>query len=319
MVTAVAIDLDCVARDYILNCEVEGKSPRTIATYGMVIRNFIWFCRKNDLYEPSEIKAPHIRKFMLYLTSESNRWGSTSPATRKPASKTTANDYFRALRCFFNWVTREGLIPENPMDNIKTPKAENKIIEPLSPNEITSLLNQCSKKTALDLRNRAIISVFIDSGLRISELVGLTLDDIDLDTGSITIRNGKGGKQRMVRIGITALQALRKYVLYYRKSESNRVFMNRNGEPLEMRGLKMVIKRLGEKTKVNVHPHKMRHTFGISYLRSGGDVFSLQYLLGHTSLSMTLRYLQSLNATDAAQAHRLHSPMDNLTKGRWLR
>ncbi len=314
MVTAVAISLETLARDYILNCIVEGKSPKTIAIYEMVINNFIWYCRKNDFPEALELRAMHIRKFMFYLMSESNRWGNNSPAAKKPASKTTANDYFRALRCFFNWVTREGLLLENPLNNIKAPKVDNKIIEPLSSSEVSSLLNQCSKKTVLDVRNRAIVSMFLDCGLRISELASLTMNDIDLETGSITILQGKGGKQRIVCIGKRALQALRKYVIYYRTSKNNRVFMNRNGEPLEIRGIKMLIKRLGQRTKIKVHPHKFRHTFAISYLRNGGDVFSLKYVLGHSTLHMTMRYLQSLGASDAANAQRKYSPLDNLGK-----
>ena len=80
-------------------------------------------------------------------------------------------------------------------------------------------------------------------------------------------------------------------------------------------GVKILIKRLGDKAKVKVRPHKLRHTFAISFLRAGGDVFSLQYLLGHSTLSMTQRYLQSLNANDAANAHKKFSPLDNL--GKW--
>ena len=314
MVTAVAVSLESLVRDYILNCTVEGKSPKTIAIYEMVINNFIWYCRKNDFPEALELTAMHIRKFMFYLMSESNRWGNNSPAAKKPASKTTANDYFRALRCFFNWVTREGLLLENPLNNIKAPKADNKVIEPLSSSEVSSLLNQCSKNTVLDVRNRAIVSMFLDCGLRISELAGLTINDIDLEIGLITIRKGKGGKQRTVGMGLKALQSLRKYVIYYRNNESDKVFINRCGQPLEVRGIKILVKRLGQKVNIKVHPHKLRHTFAISYLRNGGDVFSLQYLLGHSNLQMTQRYLQSLNADDAANAHRKFSPLDNLGK-----
>jgi site-specific recombinase XerD len=314
MVTAVARELETLARDYILNCEVEGKSPETIAIYGMVIRNFIWYSHQSNFPEAHDLTAMHIRGFLFYLMTETNRWGINSPATRKQVSKTTVNDYFRALRCFFNWLEREGHILINPFNNIRTPRADDKVIEPLNENEISSVLKQCSRNTVLDVRNKAIVSVLLDCGLRISELASLTTNDIDLETGAITIRNGKGGKQRIVCLGKTALYALRKYVIYHRKCETDRVFVNRSGKPLEIRGIKIMIQRLGNSAGIKIHPHKLRHTYAITYLRNGGDVFSLKYTLGHSTLQMTMRYLQSLNSADAANAHRRYSPLDNLNR-----
>ena len=309
MVTAVVISLESVIRDYILNCTVEGKSPKTISDYQSVLRNFLWYCRNNKFPELSEITTTHIRQFLFYLRSETNRWGMNSPGVRKPASQTTANDYYRALHSFFNWLVREELISENPFINLKAPKVEKKVIQALTESEIESLLSLCSKKTALDIRNKAILSVLFDCGLRVSELASITIRDIDWESRSILIRKGKGGKQRMVSMGSRTYKALWKYVNSYRNGESDRVFINRNGEQLDTVGIQILIKRLGQKAKIRVSPHKLRHTFAITYLRNGGDVFTLQYLLGHSTLQMTQRYLQSLNAADAANAHRKYSPM----------
>jgi len=281
----------------------------------MALRNFIWYCKQEGFPEVQKLTAVHVRHFFWYLASESHRWNSTSPAAKRQATSTTVNGYFRALRTFFNWLEREELIIENPFENLKPPKIDKKVIQALSPTEIDRLFKVCSGKSMLDVRNRAILSIFLDTGLRISELVNLTLDDVDFDNGSLLIRKGKGGKQRVVRIGNRAQKMLWRYITIYRKSESNHLFINRNGESLNLLGLKILIKRLGDKAKVKVHPHKLRHTFAISFLRAGGDVFSLQYLLGHSTLQMTQRYLQSLNANDAANAHKKFSPLDNL--GKW--
>jgi len=163
----------------------------------------------------------------------------------------------------------------------------------------------------LDIINKAILSVLLDCGLRVSELAALTTDDVNMNDGSIVVKHGKGGKQRIVHIG-TKAQKARKYLAVYRKSESKSLFINKVGEPLDVVGVKILVKRLGERAKVSVSPHKLRHTFAISFLRAGGDVFSLQYLLGHSTLQMTQRYVQSLNADDAIKAHRKFSPLDNL-------
>ena len=304
--------LESLARGYILNCRTEGKSPKTISGYEMALRNFIWYCKQQDFPEVQKLTAVHVRHFLWYLASEPHRWNSTSPPANKQVTSTTVNGYFRALRTFFNWLEREELIIENPFRNLKPPKIDKKVIQALSPTEIERLFKVCSGKSALDVRNRAILSLFLDTGLRVSELANLTLDDV-LDDGSILVKHGKGGKQRIVRIGTRAQKSLWRYTLY-RQSNSNCLFINRNGEPLNLLGLKILIRRLGDRAKVKVHPHKLRHTFAISFLRAGGDVFSLQYLLGHSTLQMTQRYLQSLNADDAANAHKKFSPLDNLGK-----
>ena len=155
--------------------------------------------------------------------------------------------------------------------------------------------------------------MLLDTGMRVFELANLRLDDIDVNTGSILIRHGKGNKQRVVRIGAKTQKALWKYRTLYRRSDNDKLLVNRGGESLEVTGIKLMIRRLGKRANVlGVHVHRLRHTFAISFLRAGGDVFSLQYLLGHSTLAMTQRYLQSLNADDAVKAHKRFSPVDNL-------
>jgi site-specific recombinase XerD len=155
--------------------------------------------------------------------------------------------------------------------------------------------------------------VMLDSGIRVAELVNLVLDDINLDTGSIIIRKGKGNKQRIVRVGTKAQKALWQYVNLYHRGDTKSLFTDPSGVSLGVGGVELMVRRLGKKCGLKeVHVHRLRHTFAISFLRAGGDVFSLQYLLGHSTLAMTQRYLQSLNADDAAKAHKRCSPLDNL-------
>jgi site-specific recombinase XerD len=180
--------IESLAKGYILNCKTESKSPKTISCYEMVINNFIWYCKQNNFPQVQKLTAVHIRHFLWYLGSEPNRWNSTNSRATKPVSQTTVNDYFRPLRTFFNWLEREELIIENPFKNLKAPKPANKLVRALTPNEIDRLFKLCSGKSALAVRNKAILSVFLDTGLRLSELVNLTLDDVSMDDGSILIR-----------------------------------------------------------------------------------------------------------------------------------
>jgi site-specific recombinase XerD len=216
----------------------------------MVLRNFIWYCRHSQLpIEPQKLSAIHIRQFMWYLSNEVNKWDSASPLARRRVSASTAHDYYRALHSFFNWLEREGLIHDNPFTYLKPPSTEDKVIEALTTDEIERLLGACAANTIFDIRNKAMISMLLDSGLRVSELAGLTLNDVDLNSGSILVRHGKGKKQRVVHIGSKAPKALWKYVTTFHKSESNRLFVNRIGEPLDVIGIKILIRRLGGKSE----------------------------------------------------------------------
>jgi site-specific recombinase XerD len=170
-------NLQSLAKGYILNCKSEGKSPKTIAIYQTVLENFIWYCNQNNFPEAHRLTAIHIRHFLWYLSAESNRWGISNPATRKPASQTTVSDYYRALHSFFAWLTNEQLISNNPLSNLKKPKPEKKVIQVLTPNEVERLFKECSGRSGLEVRNRAILSMLLDCGLRVSELASLTIKD----------------------------------------------------------------------------------------------------------------------------------------------
>jgi site-specific recombinase XerD len=105
--------LESLVKGYILNCKMENKSPKTIAAYEIVLRNFVWYCNQNSFPQIQKLTAVHVRYFFWYLANESHRWNSTSPAAKRPASQTTVNDYYRALRTFFNWLEREELVFDN--------------------------------------------------------------------------------------------------------------------------------------------------------------------------------------------------------------
>jgi site-specific recombinase XerD len=127
------------------------------------------------------------------------------------------------------------------------------------------------------------------------------------------VKHGKGGKHRVVRIGAIAQKALWLYITIHREENSDRLFLTRSGDSLESEGIQVMVRALGRRVGVpNVHVHRLRHTFAISLLRAGGDIFTLKYLLGLSSLTMVQDYLGSLNVDDAMNAHRRFSPLDNL-------
>jgi len=158
-------------------------------------------------------------------------------------------------------------------------------------------------------RNKAIILILLDCGIRVSELANLKIDDVDMKRGVIIVM-GKGSKQRLARLGLKTQKALWNYMVY-RKNTSPWLWINRNGKRLTATGVQQMIRELGWKVGIRLHPHLLRHTFAISFLRNGANTFECQYALGHSSLEMTRRYCQALSFDDVFRRHELASPVDN--------
>ena len=307
--------LASLVQGYILNCRCEGKSPSTVTTYEEHLRRFLNYCQQKGIPDqPGKLNACHLRDFLWYVASEPVRWSGRPTTARRPVGKSTVNHYHRVLSTFFRWVEKEELISENPLAHLKPPKVEQKAVQALSQADVEALLDRCSPRKHIGCRDRAIILVLLDSGMRVSELANLTIGDVDMKTGAVLIKNGKGGKQRLVRIGSAARKALWRYLALYRRGKSDRMFLTRDGEAMKASTCKLMVRRRGKDAGIpNVHVHRLRHTFAISFLRAGGDIFTLKYLLGHSSLVMVQNYLKSLNAEDAMKAHERCGPVDHMS------
>ncbi|MFC1982927.1 tyrosine-type recombinase/integrase [Chloroflexota bacterium] len=235
----VTTNLKSLAQGYLLNCRCEGKASTTIAYYEGILRRFLLFYYFHEFPDnPQKMTPFHIRQFLWYVASEPVRWNASSSSALKPASPSTVNHYYRALNTFFSWLQSEGFITDNPVAHIKTPKVEQKVIQALASRDVQTLLNLLSSRTFLDSRNRAIVMILLDTGMRVSELASLRLSDLDMNTGSILIRRGKGGKQRVVRIGATVQKTVWRYLTLYHRSNSDRLFLTKSHQPLEVTGIK---------------------------------------------------------------------------------
>ena len=227
----------------------------------------------------------------------------------------TVHQYFRVLRTFFKWCVSEGFLPANVMENIKPPRLPQKVIATFSVEEIQAMLSFCPPKTFLGARNRAMILALMDTGMRASELIGLKIDDVDFKTGIVRV-TGKGNKERFARMGNTARKELWRYMLLRDiKASPNtaKVWLSEEMRPLASNGLGQTIRKLGRKAHIRgtrCSPHTFRHTFAVTFLRNGGDIFNLQTLLGHSSLEMVKVYSRTLNDDDAIRAHEKFSPGD---------
>jgi len=219
----------------------------------------------------------------------------------------------RTLRAFFSWLAREGLVESNLGSSLKPPKIPRKIVSTLSDEEIRSILNMLKATNPCDARNRSIVMILIDTGLRIKELTNLKMDDLNLDQGVLKVM-GKGEKERIVPIGNNAQRALQRYLFRYRPKPAHagidNVFLSLSGAALSENSMKLVFTRLARRSGVNrLHAHLCRHTFATRFLINGGDVFTLQQMLGHSTLEMVRHYV-NLASSHITMQHRRFSPLD---------
>lgn len=255
-----------------------------------------------------------VAQFISSLQSRQTIWGGDRfhKEQARGLSIYTIHGYVRALSTFFRWAAREKLIPANPMEGLPRPKLPKSIKPRFDESDIKRLLATCAKASpALAARNRAIILLLLDSGLRASELVTLRLDYLDPELRRAHV-TGKGMKDRYVPIGNRTKQALWMYVNRHRPQplRENYVFLGPKGFPLTANKLAHILTKLGERGGIKpCNPHRFRHTMARLYLRNGGDVMSLQQILGHEDLATTRIYVQ-LEREDIERTHERASPVD---------
>jgi integrase/recombinase XerC len=209
-------------------------------------------------------------------------------------SKTSIGRKLAALRTFFRYLVREGVLDVNPGELVGTPRQEKYLPKTLSIDEIFTLLEQPGSSDPLQLRDRAIFELLYSSGLRIGELVALDLPGVDFEQRLVRVL-GKGSKERLVPVGRKALEALRAYL--ETRGETDReqpLFLNHRGGRLTARSVQRHLKTRLLKARIlrDATPHALRHTFATHLLDSGADLRAIQELLGHSSLSTTQKYTQ---------------------------
>lgn len=220
-------------------------------------------------------------------------------------SQTSVATYVRSLRAFLTWLYDEELIERNIALKVKEPRTPQIEKQPFTQSELRGLL-----QAATTTRDKAIVAVLIDTGIRASELCTLRRESVILNQRLLLVQ-GKGQKQRVVPISPKTAALLSMHML---KEDGDFVFMGLKGR-FTPNGLLQLCYRLGEKAGVkNVHPHRFRHTFAISFLRNGGDSLMLQRILGHAILHMTNHYLHT-QREDLQRSHAAASPLASVLRG----
>ena len=311
--------LETLLQSYRLQAETEGKSAKTIGIYTTAVTILRNFLEQNRLpTDVTEIGVQEFRRFILDLQgAKTYRDHPFTPPQQKRLTGHTINCYLRAIRAFWSWLASEGIIETNPFDKIRVPKPPKKVILPFTEEQLRSLLAVIDDHAPIGFRDQTIILTLLDTGLRVSELAGLKLADANLNDRSLKVC-GKGAKERVVPIGGTVQRAMARYINRYRPRSANQLaeylFLTRTGEPLTANRVEGIVEAYAKEAGIDgvrCSPHTFRHTFAINYLRNGGDVFSLQRILGHGTLDMVRNYV-NLAQSDLQAAHLRCSPVDNM-------
>ena len=220
----------------------------------------------------------------------------------------TRDQRISKVKAFFAWAQREQFLPSNPASHLKRPR-QTWQPDPFSKDEVLRILD-ATKQGRTAIRDHALVCMFLDTGIRASELCALTLDSVDLSSGRVKVIDGKGGKDRTLILGKRCKNALWRYQMHRPDTWVPNLFVSERGAILHRTVLGRQIRIIGERAKVTpCYPHRFRHTFAVLYLKAGGDPFSLQYLLGHSDMAVTRQYVK-LAAIDIGEMFR--SPLDRL-------
>ncbi len=275
--------------------DVRGASPMTVKSYGEDLNQFVKWCLEQGVNHPAQVDSGMVRAFVAYLTTE------------KGLARTTIARRVSALRAFFTFLGRRGIVDKSPAQNIVTPKLHASLPKVIGEDIIPHLLNAPHPDTSDGLRDRAILETLYASGMRASELVALDIADLTFQNGEgvAHIRNGKGGKERIALLGTSAVVALQKYLLVRAQGAGGRaqdeegrgvspraLFLNRFGNRLSDRGLRRIFDKYCDSVAANhkITPHSLRHTFATHLLDNGADLRVVQELLGHADLASTQIY-----------------------------
>lgn len=304
---------------YLIAKEVEGKSRRTLEWYRRFLEHFAqWICERAGAEMLTQIQSGHVRSYLHYLRTEHMPYSThrLKPAsTSKGVSQRSVLAAFTALSAFSNWCVREGLLQTSFTANMRRPKLDKTIVPTFSREDVQALLRACdnSEFESLAARNRAIVLVLLDTGIRLGELLNMSVDRLNLSDSTATVM-GKGSKERPIFFGTHARKALWQYVSLYRPEPCGnikQVFLNADGTSMQDRRVGHLIKQLAKRAGVeDAHPHRFRHTAAVQFLRNGGNIFALQKMLGHTTLEM-VRYYAELSREDVQKVHKTASPADN--------
>jgi len=278
----------------------KGLSANTVEAYGHDLDRFLGYLKERGIEDLAKVGKFDVRAFLLTLK-------------KKDLSTRTLARNVVAIRMFFRFLIQEGILEANPVEELESPRLARTLPEILTLGEVERLLEQPDLRTPLGVRDRAMLEMLYAAGMRVSELIKLPLNQVNLEGGYVLLY-GKGSKERVVPIGKEAL----KWVTLYLKTvrgrltrgkESPFLFVNRSGKSMSRQRFWQSLKACGLKAGIRkkIAPHLLRHSFASHLLEGGADLRSVQMMLGHSDISTTQIYTH-VTGEKLKKTHQRHHP-----------
>ncbi|WP_339062586.1 site-specific tyrosine recombinase XerD [Tepidibacillus marianensis] len=261
----------------------KGLAQNTLDSYRRDLISYFKFLKSYEGISIEETNRSHI---IAYLLSLKNNGRATTTISRNLAS----------IRAFYQYLLRDRIIAKDPSQNLESPKIDKRLPKVLSVEQVESLLNMPDSKTPSGMRDRAMLELLYATGIRVSELVSLNIDDLNLTMGFVKCF-GKGSKERIVPLGSMAIRSIKIYLDHARMELTKRrveesLFVNHHGTRLTRQGFWKIIKKYAKQAEIEtqITPHTLRHSFATHLLENGADLRSVQEMLGHADISTTQIY-----------------------------
>jgi site-specific recombinase XerD len=292
--------LETARRSFLLDRQAGRCTRATLYWYERYTGELLRYFTERQIADPGEVTATHLREYLIALQD-------------RGLADRTVHHHASAARAFFNFCVAEDIIHASPMTRVRMPKLPKELLPSFSQEDVNSILKACETE-----RDKAIVLCLLDTGARLQEFVGLQVGNVDLVDGKVTIKQGKGKKDRVTFLGEQSRRALRRYLATrpVLGPAAPLWLTERDPHGISVKGFQHLLQRLRDRSGVaHCHAHTFRRTFALTSLRAGMDLVSLRRLMGHTDTKVLERYLDQ-NEDDLRQAHREHGAVDRLLSKR---
>lgn len=263
------------------------SSENTVLSYARDLKGFCRFMKESGVLDPAKVNRTNVMAYVYELQKQQK-------------AGTTVSRNIASIRSFFQFLQRKGLVTENPAADLELPKVEKKVPEILSLDKVELLLEQPNGEEDKEIRDKAMLELLYATGIRVTELISLKVEDINLPLEYI--RCGSDAKSRIIPIGAQAKVSLRRYLDKVRENmvlrpDEEVLFVNCNGKPMTRQGFWKIIKAYAKKAGIeeDITPHMLRHSFAAHLIENGADLRSVQEMLGHSDISTTQIYTKLTN------------------------
>ncbi|RJX23649.1 MAG: site-specific tyrosine recombinase XerD [Dethiobacter sp.] len=278
--------MERILKDFIYYLSVErGLADNTLDSYRRDLNKYLQFLKKNNV---DTLNGTSRKTISQYLLEQREKGLAPSTLTRNLAS----------IRSFYNFLLKEQLIQENYAAELESPRTEKKLPRVLSFKDMELLLEQPETREVIGMRDKAMLELLYATGIRVSELVSLSLNNVNIKMGFLRCE-GKGNKERMIPLGSVAIRSLQEYLQHARlkllkQKDEKALFINQHGKRLTRQGFWKILKKYALKAgfSTEITPHTLRHSFATHLLENGADLRSVQEMLGHADISTTQIYTQ---------------------------